>query len=230
MIATARARGGKAKNRPRNPAGPRTERRSRQGAESRLRILEATFALAHELGYSGTSISKVVERSGLPASSVYWHFADKDALFEAVIQHSFEQWRAAMRRAGEPPAGGGRRAALGARVRSAIDSIAASPEFWRLGLMLSLERQPVERRARRRFQEIRRHVIDSMARFWRRALPAGHDKGLPLLLARFSMATADGLFVAAQIDGDQDYQLMADLLVDSLEAAARRLARPARAV
>ncbi len=230
MIATARPRGGKAKSRAPASAGPRTERRSRQGAESRLRILEATFALAHELGYRGTSIAKVVERSGLPASSVYWHFADKDALFEAVIQHSFDQWRATMR-GSLAPAQGGRAApsvAPRAGIRAAIDSIAASPEFWRLGLMLSLERHPVERKARRRFKAIRRRVIDSVAAVWRRVLPAGHAAHLPELLARFSMATADGLFVSAQIDGDGDTKRLADLLADSLEAAATRLTRPAR--
>jgi AcrR family transcriptional regulator len=227
MIATARWRGGKVKSRAPASAGPRTDRRSRQGAQSRLRILEATFALAHELGYQGTSISKVVERSGVPASSVYWHFADKDALFEAMIQHSFEQWRLMMRESVVRLEAGRRREAVRTGIRSAVDSIAASPEFWRLGLMLSLERQPIERKARQRFKEIRRHVIDSAAAFWRRILPDGHDKHVPELLARFTMATADGLFVSAQIDGEGDYRRLADLLVDSLEAAAARLTRRA---
>jgi AcrR family transcriptional regulator len=180
--------------------------------------------LAHELGYQGTSISKVVERSGLPASSVYWHFADKDALFAAMIEHSFEQWRASLPR-WAPPAGS-RRDELKARIRSAIESIATNPEFWRLGLLLSLQRHPAEPRARLLFKKIRRRVIANMASFWRQMLPPGHERrapGLPELLARFTMATADGLFVAAQIDSDGDYNRLADLLAEMLEAAAARL-------
>jgi AcrR family transcriptional regulator len=207
----------------RRGAGP--DRRRQQGAASRLRILEATFELAHELGYQGTSISKVVARSGLPASSVYWHFAGKDALFAAMIQHSFEQWRASLPKWTAPAGEASRRDDLRRRIRSAIASIATNPEFWRLGLLLSLQRQPVEAQARLLFKEIRRRVIANMAAFWKQVLPPGHARrapGLPELLARFTMATADGLFVSAQIDDDRDYNRFADLLADMLESAATR--------
>jgi AcrR family transcriptional regulator len=197
----------------------------RRGAESRRRILEATFELAHELGYQGTSISKVVERSGLPASSVYWHFADKDALFAAMIQHSFEQWRATLPGWTAPAGDGYRRDELAVRIRSAIGSIATNPEFWRLGLLLSLQRHPVELQSRRLFKQIRRRVIANMAAFWKQVLPPGHERrapGLPELLARFTMAAADGLFVSAQIDGSADHDRLADLLAEMLESAASR--------
>jgi AcrR family transcriptional regulator len=202
------------------------DRRRRQGDASRQRILRATFELAQEFGYQGTSISKVVERSGLPASSVYWHFADKDALFSAMIQHSFDQWLATMPKWDPPGRGKRRRDEIATRIRSAIASIADSPDFWRLGLLLSLERQPNEMQARKLFKEIRRQVIANLASFWRHVLPAGYEHrapGTPELLSRFTMATADGLFVSVQIDGDYDYGRLADLLADMLEAAAMRL-------
>lgn len=208
-------------------SGAGADRRKKQGAESRLRILNATFELAHELGYQGTSISKVVERSGLPASSVYWHFADKDALFAAMIQHSFEQWRLALPRWTRPAKDGSYRDELAARIRSAIGSIATNPEFWRLGLLLSLQRQPAERQARLVFNNIRRRVIANMTSFWRHVLPPGHERrapGLPELLARFTMATADGLLVAAQLESDYDYDRFADLLTDMLDSVATRRA------
>ncbi|MFO1084097.1 MAG: TetR/AcrR family transcriptional regulator [Reyranellaceae bacterium] len=207
-------------------AGTGVRLRRRRGAESRLRILEATFELAHELGYQGTSIAKVVERSGLPASSVYWHFADKDALFAAMIEHSFSQWAANLPKWTAPAADVSRRDELARRIRSAIASIATSPEFWRLGLILSLQRQPGELQARRLFEQIRRRVIANMTDFWRQVLPGRSGRraaGLPDLLARFTMATADGLFVSAQIDSEQDHDRLADLLADMLEAAAVRL-------
>ena len=198
----------------------------RHGVESRQRILQATFELAREFGYQGTSIAKVVERSGLPASSVYWHFADKDALFAAMIQDSFDQWRASMPRWPLPAGGSSRREDVAARVRSAIDSIAAGPEFWRLGLILSLQRQPAEHQARQLFQDIRARVVEDMVSFWNIALPAGHDArtpGLPSLLARITMAAVDGLFVSAQIDRGYDYQALAGLLADMLDTAAAKL-------
>lgn len=206
-------------------ADPAVRRPRRRGAESRRRILEATFELAHELGYQGTSISKVVERSGLPASSVYWHFADKDALFAAMIRHSFAQWAASLPRWSAPGGTVSRRDELARRIRSAIASIATSPEFWRLGLVLSLQRQPAELQARRLFKQIRRRVIANMAEFWRQVLPGRPGRrtvGLPERLARITMATADGLFVAAQIDSRHDHERLADLLADMLESVAVR--------
>jgi hypothetical protein len=143
-----------------------------------------------------------------------------------MIHHSFEQWAASLPRWAAPARGVSRRDELARSIRSAIASIATSPEFWRLGLVLSLQRQPGELQARRLFKQIRRRVIASMAEFWRQALPdrAGRrTDGLPDLLARFTMATADGLFVSAQIDSGHDFERLADLLADMLESAAIRL-------
>ena len=61
-------------------AAPAARRRRANGEESRQRILDAAAEIAGERGYDGTSIALVSERSGLPASSIYWHFEDKDAL------------------------------------------------------------------------------------------------------------------------------------------------------
>ena len=73
---------------------PRTSRRHKQGAESRERILEVALEIAAERGYDGTTMALVTERSGLPASSVYWHFKNKDALLAEVLELSYTQWRA----------------------------------------------------------------------------------------------------------------------------------------
>jgi hypothetical protein len=59
---------------------PKTNRRARQGVESQQAILDATMAIAAERGYERTTIALVSERSGLPASSIYWHFRNKDEL------------------------------------------------------------------------------------------------------------------------------------------------------
>ena len=67
-------------------------RRRANGEASRQKILEAATQIAAERGYEGTSIGLVSERSGLPASSIYWHFKDKDALIAAVIERSFGVW------------------------------------------------------------------------------------------------------------------------------------------
>ncbi|MFV0524916.1 MAG: TetR/AcrR family transcriptional regulator [Acidimicrobiales bacterium] len=202
---------------------PKTERRSRQGEESRRRIIDATLEVAHERGYTATSIAQVSERSGLPASSVYWHFESKDALFAAVIDDSFDQWRRSLPGWDLPGDGEDLGQLVARRIERAVASIASNPHFWRLGLLLALENHPVEPTARQRFIEIRTRVIDNMARFWSGVLG---DRGGPddpsRRLARFTMAVADGLFVGAQVEGTADLDELADILADVLCRAAEQ--------
>ena len=75
----------------------RTEHRRKRadGELSRERILDAATEIAAERGYEGTGIAQVSAKCGLPASSIYWHFKDKDDLITAVIERSFASWLAA---------------------------------------------------------------------------------------------------------------------------------------
>ena len=69
----------------------KTDRRHRQGQESRQRILDAALAIAAERGYDGTTVALVCERAGLPASSVYWQFRNKDELLLAMADVMLEE-------------------------------------------------------------------------------------------------------------------------------------------
>ena len=68
---------------------PKRRQRRADGELSRSRILDAATEIAAERGYEGTSIGAVSAKCGLPASSIYWHFKDKDDLIAAVIERSF---------------------------------------------------------------------------------------------------------------------------------------------
>src|SRR5215471_13167046 len=74
---------------------PRPRRKRADGELSRERILDAATEIAAERGYEGTGIALVSKKCGLPASSIYWHFKDKDDLIAAVIERSFGRWLAA---------------------------------------------------------------------------------------------------------------------------------------
>ena len=64
-----------------------------RGEGSRLPLLEATLRLAGERGYVGTTMARITRATGLPASSVYWHFGSKDQLIAEAVAHGFEVWR-----------------------------------------------------------------------------------------------------------------------------------------
>src|SRR6516225_11435466 len=144
------------------------KRRKRADGElSRERILDAATAIASERGYEGTSIALVSAKCGLPASSIYWHFKDKDDLIAAVIERSFARWLSAW----EMPAEGTARERIVSMVMQIAKALLDSPDFLRLGLMLALERRPVEPRARAMFIDVRAQMYSTLCTTARELFP-----------------------------------------------------------
>ena len=67
------------------------KRRAELEAETRRRITEAAVELHGTVGPARTSISAIAERAGVRRSTVYRHFPDEAALFDACSSH----WAAA---------------------------------------------------------------------------------------------------------------------------------------
>lgn len=59
---------------------------------SRDRIFEAAKAVVAEEGLAGLTIRKVAQRAGMSAMALYRHFADKDALLNALMDDGFAAW------------------------------------------------------------------------------------------------------------------------------------------
>jgi AcrR family transcriptional regulator len=69
----------------------RMKRRAESQQETRLRITQSAVELHGTVGPSRTSMSAVAEHAGVRRSTVYRHFADEAALFDACTAH----WAAA---------------------------------------------------------------------------------------------------------------------------------------
>ena len=69
----------------------RMRRREQSQEQTRLRITESAVALHGTLGPSRTSISAIAAHAGVRRSTVYRHFADEAAVFDACTAH----WNAA---------------------------------------------------------------------------------------------------------------------------------------
>jgi AcrR family transcriptional regulator len=197
----------------------RGERKRRaNGEESRRRILDAAAEVAGERGYEGTSIALVSAKCGLPASSIYWHFKNKDDLIAAVIERSFDIWLNALSLPADETD----------PVLESITTIAAqtaktlldSPDFLRLGLMLTLEHRPEEPSARRMYLRVRATAHAQIAAMIARFAPDA-DQDRVDLLTTYAIAGADGLFIAKEIGGDSIdllrlFELHARALYDTL--------------
>jgi AcrR family transcriptional regulator len=97
----------------------RMQRRAESQEQTRLRITESAVELHGTLGPSKTSMSAVAEHAGVRRSTLYRHFPDEAALFEACSAH----WAAA-----NPPPDLSHWAAIEApdeRLRVALDELYA---------------------------------------------------------------------------------------------------------
>ena len=158
----------------------------------------------------------------MPASSIYWHFKDKDDLIAAVIERSFETWLAAMELPGEEA--GTPLERVKAMAANVVRSLVDAPDFLRLGLILALERRPTEPRGRTVFLQVRDIARQKIAEVVETLLP-DLDEDAVRALATYAVAGADGLFIHREIAGDGvDLVAMFELHADLVFAAATPMA------
>jgi AcrR family transcriptional regulator len=208
-----------------------TDRRHAQGEASRRTILDATLRIAGERGYVGTTLAQVTKASGLPASSVYWHFHNKDELLADALEHGFRLWDDAT----APP--WSEFDPTRPRVDALVDELGTlarrldeEPGFWRMGLMIALETGPaVGERPRERFLAVRAAALSRLSGWWEQSL-ATEDDGdgatrtrRAQTLALLTLVAMDGLFLAHQSDSGEDLQPPVQLLAVGLDAVARHL-------
>ena len=115
-------------------AGGRRRSAKGRGAELRGELLEAAMALLTETGEEdAVSLRAVAGRVGVSVPSIYLHFADKQALLDAVCEEVFAALDSRMRAAsvGAPDAFEALRLQGVAYVQFAIDN----PEHYRIVLM-----------------------------------------------------------------------------------------------
>ncbi|MEV5910029.1 TetR/AcrR family transcriptional regulator [Streptomyces sp. WAC 01325] len=204
-------------------SAPTTRKKRANGVESRQRILDAAVEIAGERGYDGTSIAAVSAKCGLPASSIYWHFKDKDDLIAAVIERSFEAWLTAVELPGEEA--GTPLERVTAMAANVAKSLVDAPDFLRLGLMLALERRPTEPRGRTVFLQVRDITHRKIAEVAATLFPA-LDEAAVDTLTTYAIAGADGLFVHREVKGDNvDLVALFELHAQVVHDAAAKLAK-----
>lgn len=177
--------------------------------------------IAAERGYDGTTVAAVTERSGLPASSIYWHFGNKDGLLAATLEHSYREWRRSAptwEKRAEPDVLGER---IESRLQRAAKALAQNPEFWGLGLMLTLEQRVKEPEARRLYLQVRRDTEDAITAWWLEVLDGGTGPAeleLARRLARFYMMMMDGMFIQVRGGSGRSPRSQVSLLAHGMAA------------
>ena len=97
----------------------RMKRRAEHVDETRLRITEAAVRLHTTIGPANTTIARIADEAGVTRLTVYRHFADADAVFNACMGHWSAQHPA------PDPATWRKVGDLASRVRLALADISA---------------------------------------------------------------------------------------------------------
>lgn len=207
-------------------------RRLEQGRRSKEEILDAASRIMSQRGFEGTSIAAISKETGLPNSSIYWHFDSKAAILAAVMERGatrfFDHVGTGETTTGEPVD------RLRTALRGAADALDDHAEFLRLLILLLLsndepEVAPVVRRVRAQGREQLRLTIENAYR------PSGDKVAARIAdeLADFALATFDGVFLASQFDDAVAIRRGLDQMATGIDAVAAQIAaapkrRPAR--
>lgn len=185
---------------------------------SKDRILAAAADLAKERGVAGATIARVCQRSGLPVSSVYWHFEDKDNLFAEVIRTSFATWLVTVPRwdvQEDTTLEEGLRRVLGPSTRTLADV----PAFLRVGMQVLLETSEQNAETREAFvqtrNQVRRMIAAWITTFLRGDVTAEAAEDLATLVVAFT----DGMLVGSQVYPDWNPDEFVDLIAGTVAAA-----------
>jgi len=176
-------------------------RRTREEAEqTRLRVIEAALKLFSRNGYSQTTLAMIAAEAGYSRGPIYWHFRNKDELFEAVLGYSQQPLLALVERARREP-----------DPRRAVDGFV--DEWFRLLIEDDWYRQSFEIllnkteltdamvRTIRREREITRAIVTTLGARIHELAPAGDaDAGsLGLLCYTFLMGITQSWLFAPQL-------------------------------
>src|SRR5262245_25849297 len=110
--------------------------RERYRNELRRAILDAAREAFVRDGYEGVSMRKLAERVGCSHANLYVHFTDKEALFNCLVEESFDQFGAGMRKLIESARGGDSVTLLRKAGRAYVEFGVANPSVYEFAFLL----------------------------------------------------------------------------------------------
>ncbi|WP_435210587.1 TetR/AcrR family transcriptional regulator [Streptomyces sp. bgisy034] len=171
-----------------------------RGARSRDAILDTGGELMSRHGYAATSISMISAASGLPTSSIYWHFRSKDGIYVAVLERARTVLLAALPPSEVPGAGVAER--LDTFLREVEDAFQRHPRGVKLLLGLGMVQQDASAAAAAEVHQYR----DALLAWARDSLSSvfglGDRPEVADELARFTLRMASGTAVARWFEPD----------------------------
>lgn len=200
-------------------AGQRPNKRRELGDRSKGEILDAALAAMSTYGYEGTSVARIASESGLPASSIYWHFGSKAGVLAAVMERGASEFFAEYEshftlegKVTDPLE------VLVSAFRAGQKAVANHPEFLRLMFLLGLSGEHDERvdtvvretaeRGHVQLHALIRHAFSGYGDEVAQRVADG--------LVDVAQANFDGAFLSTQIREGVDHEYLARRLGETI--------------
>jgi AcrR family transcriptional regulator len=74
------------------PAAKSSSPKSHQATQTRDAIVGVCLRLFAERGFASTSVDEIARTAGITKGAIYWHFANKDALFTGILTLIRDVW------------------------------------------------------------------------------------------------------------------------------------------
>lgn len=181
-----------------------------KGERTRARLVSAAGELLQRQGYHATGLSQIVEESGAPRGSLYFHFpGGKEELAIAALRESGEAWRARIEAAvdGAPDLG----AAVGAVCRLFADELKASN--WKLGCPLATVALEVAETNEPVREVCAAHFEAWEASIASRLRAAGMHEAMARPVATFALSALEGALLLARTQrSTQPLEMVSDML------------------
>ena len=195
-----------------------------RGARSRELVLDTAERLIAEQGYEAATVAALVQRAGIPASSIYHYFGSKEGVLLAVMERGAERFFATVpapeRRAGT------QLEHLGTLLGAALSSLELQPDFLRILVVMAA--QPMnagEGEVHRVVNRVREQALSGLRAQMRVVFGLPESGAAADHLARFALAAIDGAFVAHQSQPRVKLAALLEHLPAALVAVRRELGR-----
>ena len=172
---------------------------NRRGARSRERVLDAAERVMAAEGYEAAALSRIVEESEIPISSVYHYFGSKEGVLLAVMERGAARFFELVPEADElidDP-----RTHLSRLVQNVCDALEQESDFLRLVVVIAAQ-PPVDERARALevVGRVRDVALTRLRGQFEIVFGIKANSRAARELARFALASFDGAFIAWQAD------------------------------
>ncbi len=198
-------------------------KRKMQGERSRDEILDAASRMMSLRGFDGTSIADIARESGLPNSSIYWHFNSKQGILAAVMERGADRFFASVTTP-DPEASDTPERYLRRVLGESGTAFTAHPEFLRLFVLLLLSGDAPE--TIEIVTRVRARARSNLHTLLTRAFSTIEPDRATQVAERtveFALAGFDGAFLALQANPDVGHEGLMEQLAVALSSLGRKV-------